>query len=73
MLVLPSGRDVEITAASAARVLLCGGAALAGERFLWWNFVSSDKQRIECAKADWLAQRFGQVPGETQFIPLPEH
>lgn len=73
MLVLSSGRDVEISAASAARVLLCGGAALDGERFLWWNFVSSGKQRIERAKADWLAQRFGQVPGETQFIPLPEH
>ncbi len=73
MLVLPGGGDVEITAASAARVVLCGGAPLDGERFLWWNFVASDKQRIERAKADWLAQRFGQVPGETEFIPLPEH
>lgn len=73
MLVLPSGGDVEIAAASAARVLVCGGAPLDGERFLWWNFVASSKERIERAKADWLAQRFGHVPGETEFIPLPEH
>ncbi len=73
MLVVPAGGDVEISAASAARAFLCGGAALDGERFLWWNFVASDKQRIERAKADWLAQRLGQVPGETEFIPLPEH
>ena len=73
MLVLPSVGNVEITAVSAARILLCGGAALDGERFLWWNFVASDQRRIERAKADWLTQRFGQVPGETEFIPLPEH
>jgi len=72
MLVLPPGGAVEIVAANAARVLLCGGAPLDGERFLWWNFVASSKERIERAKADWLAQRFGHVPGETEFIPLPE-
>jgi redox-sensitive bicupin YhaK (pirin superfamily) len=73
MIVLPAGRDVEIVADAAAQVLLCGGAPLDGERFLWWNFVASSKERIERAKADWLAQAFGQVPGETEFIPLPEH
>ena len=72
MLVLASGGDARIEAAGPARVLLCGGAPLDGERFLWWNFVASSQQRIEQAKADWLAQRFGQVPGETEFIPLPE-
>ncbi len=72
MLVVPGAGDVEIKAANAARVFLCGGAALDGERFLWWNFVASERQRIERAKADWLAQRLGQVPGETEFIPLPE-
>lgn len=72
MLVLAAGGDVEVATAGAARVLLCGGAPLDGERFLWWNFVSSSKQRIERAKADWLAQRLGQVPGESEFIPLPE-
>jgi redox-sensitive bicupin YhaK (pirin superfamily) len=72
MQVLAPGGDVELVAASEARVLLCGGAPLDGERFLWWNFVASSQERIERAKADWLAMRFGQVPGETEFIPLPE-
>ncbi len=72
MLVCAPDGDVRIAADSTARVLLCGGAALDGERFLWWNFVSSSRERIERAKRDWLEQRFGQVPGENEFIPLPE-
>ena len=52
--------------------MLVGGAPLDGERFLWWNFVSSSKERIEAAKDDWRAQRFGRVPGETEWIPLPD-
>ena len=56
-----------------ARVLLLGGAAMDGPRHLFWNFVSSSRERIEQAKADWKAGRFGKVPGdETEFIPLPE-
>jgi hypothetical protein len=44
-----------------------------GARHVWWNFVSSSAARIEQAKADWNAGRFGKVPGdETEFIPLPE-
>ncbi len=44
-----------------------------GPRHIWWNFVSSRKERIEAAKADWKAGRFGLVPGDTtEFIPLPE-
>jgi redox-sensitive bicupin YhaK (pirin superfamily) len=55
-----------------ARVMLFGGAPLDGERHLWWNFVSTRRERIEQAKADWQAQRFGVVPGdEEEFIPLP--
>lgn len=55
-----------------ARVLLLGGAAMDGPRYLFWNFVSSSRERIEQAKADWKAGRFGTVPGdETEFIPLP--
>jgi len=73
MHVLAEGRDVDVSAASDALVLICGGAPLDGERFLWWNFVASTHERIERAKADWAAQRFGQVPGETEFIPLPDH
>lgn len=72
MHVLAEGREVELAAATAARALICGGAPLDGERIIWWNFVASSRSRIERAKADWVAQRFGQVPGETEFIPLPE-
>ena len=56
----------------ASRVMLFGGAPLDGERHLWWNFVSSSRERIEQAKTDWAAQRFGKVAGDEQeFIPLP--
>ncbi|MGH8172614.1 MAG: pirin family protein [Rhodanobacteraceae bacterium] len=73
MHVLAGGRDVEVRAQSDARALICGGAALDGERLLWWNFVASSPDRIERAKAAWGEQRFGTVPGETEFIPLPDH
>lgn len=67
------GGAADIVARTAARVVLFGGAPLDGERQLWWNFVAATPQRIEQAKADWLAGRFGRVPGdETEFIPLPD-
>ena len=72
MHVLASGGDVELRSESGGRLLICGGASLDGERLLWWNFVASTHARIERAKADWAAQRLGQVPGETEFIPLPD-
>ena len=53
-------------------MLLLAGEPLDGERFLWWNFVSSRRSRVAQAAADWKAGRFGAVPGETEFIPLPE-
>jgi redox-sensitive bicupin YhaK (pirin superfamily) len=56
-----------------ARLLLLGGAPMDGPRYLFWNFVASSPERIEQAKADWNAGRFGKVPGdEAEFIPLPE-
>ena len=56
-----------------ARLLLLGGATMDGPRFIFWNFVSSSRERIEQAKADWKAGRFAKVPGdEHEFIPLPE-
>ena len=73
MAMLPAGANVEIRAARPARVILCGGDPLDGERHLWWNFVSSSRERIERAKADWTAMRYPPVPGETEFIPLPEY
>jgi redox-sensitive bicupin YhaK (pirin superfamily) len=69
--VLTPGVPVQIDARAEAKVMLLGGAPI-GPRFMWWNFVSSRKERIEQAKADWAAQRIGKVPGETEFIPLPQ-
>jgi redox-sensitive bicupin YhaK (pirin superfamily) len=72
MLVFRAGDEVPLTARVRTRVLLLGGAPLDGPRQVWWNFVSSSPERIEQAKADWKAGRFAAVPGETEFIPLPE-
>lgn len=72
MLVLKPGAQPRIVARGAARLMVLGGAPLDGERNLWWNFVSSSKDRIEQAKADWRAGNWPKVPGETEFIPLPE-
>ena len=56
-----------------ARLLLLGGAVMDGPRYLFWNFVSSSRERIQQAKDDWKAGRFGTVPGDDkEFIPLPE-
>ncbi|MEP6484221.1 MAG: pirin family protein [Rudaea sp.] len=71
MAVLPTGTDVVIRATDSAHVLIFGGDALDGERHLWWNFVSSSRERIERAKADWAQSRFPRVVDETEFIPLP--
>lgn len=68
---LVAGTEVEILAAAPTRAVFFGGAPLDGERHLFWNFVSSSRERIEQAKQDWQAQRLGQVPGESEFIPLP--
>jgi redox-sensitive bicupin YhaK (pirin superfamily) len=72
MLVLRAGAPVVIEALEDARLMLVGGEPLDGPRNIWWNFVSSSRDRMEQAKADWKAGRFGPVPGETEFIPLPE-
>lgn len=70
--VLEAGTSGMVSAESAARVMFAGGDALDGERHIWWNFVSSSRERIEQAKKDWREQRFAGVPGEDDFIPLPE-
>jgi redox-sensitive bicupin YhaK (pirin superfamily) len=72
LLVFRPGDRITVTAATPARVAVVGGAAMDGPRHIWWNFVSSRKERIEQAKADWKAGRFEAVPGEAEFIPLPE-
>ncbi len=71
--VFRTGKPVRIVAGpQGAKTMLLGGAAMDGPRHIWWNFVSSSKERIEQAKAAWRDQALGQVPGETEYIPLPE-
>ncbi|HSM30693.1 MAG TPA: pirin family protein [Woeseiaceae bacterium] len=70
--ILENGAAGTVTAESAARIMFAGGDALEGERFIWWNFVASSRERIEQAKKDWREQRFDGVPGETDYVPLPE-
>ncbi len=71
MAVAAEGKSVQLQALEDSRVMVIGGDAL-GPRTVWWNFVSSSKARIEQAKADWKERRFDQVPGDDEFIPLPD-
>lgn len=71
--VLAPGHPMTLRADLAARVMLLGGAAFSTPRHVFWNFVSSSRERINQAKDDWKARRFALVPGDDQeFIPLPE-
>jgi redox-sensitive bicupin YhaK (pirin superfamily) len=72
LLVFRPGDEITVTAESAARFLVLGGDPMDGPRHVWWNFVASDLDRIEEAKARWRQGLFPAVPGETEFIPLPE-
>jgi redox-sensitive bicupin YhaK (pirin superfamily) len=71
MVVLAPGATPELTAPRGGRVVVVGGDSL-GHRFVSWNFVATTRERIRAAEDDWRAQRFAKVPGETEFIPLPE-
>ena len=70
--VLTPGVVTRLSADVAVRIAVIGGDKLDGHRFIWWNFVSSRKERIAQAGDDWLAQKMGQVDGDQEFIPLPE-
>ena len=73
LLVFRPGDRISILATAQSRLMLLGGEPMDGPRHIWWNFVSSSKDRIDAAKADWKAKRFPFVPGDTdEFIPLPE-
>jgi redox-sensitive bicupin YhaK (pirin superfamily) len=72
LLVFDIGSEVRLRGAPGARLMVFGGPALDVPRYVWWNFVSSRRERIEQAAADWKAGRFAPVPGESDFIPLPE-
>lgn len=69
--VIAAGGDPHLNAHSPSRVMLIGGASI-GTRHVWWNFVSSRRERIEQAKADWRDGRFAAVPGDSEYIPLPD-
>jgi redox-sensitive bicupin YhaK (pirin superfamily) len=73
LLVFKPGDRISILANSQSRLMLLGGEPMDGRRHIWWNFVSSSKERIDQAKEDWRRKRFALVPGdEKEFIPLPE-
>jgi redox-sensitive bicupin YhaK (pirin superfamily) len=72
LLVFRPGEPVALRADGAARLMLLGGATMDSPRHIYWNFVSSSRERIEQAKQDWREGRFAPVPGETERIPLPD-
>lgn len=71
MAVLAPGPGFRLAAREASRCFLIGGAPV-GTTYIWWNFVAGDMARIELAKEKWRAGKFPKVPGEDEFIPLPE-
>ncbi|WP_136620712.1 MULTISPECIES: pirin family protein [Mesorhizobium] len=73
LLVFRPGDEIVVSSQTGAHFMLFGGASLGSQRYIWWNFVSSSKERIEQAKQEWKTGRFDIVPGdEEEFIPLPE-
>jgi redox-sensitive bicupin YhaK (pirin superfamily) len=74
LLVFKPGEEIVVSSERGAHFMLFGGASLGSQRYIWWNFVSSSKERIEQAKQEWKTGRFDIVPGdEEEFIPLPEN
>lgn len=73
LLAFRPGDEIVVSSERGAHLMLFGGASLGSKRYIWWNFVSSSKERIEQAKEEWRSGRFDIVPGdEDEFIPLPE-
>jgi redox-sensitive bicupin YhaK (pirin superfamily) len=71
--VLEPGKNYILQAKGDTRVMLLGGERFPTPRYIWWNFVASSHERIERAKEQWQRQQFPAVPGETEFIPLPNY
>jgi redox-sensitive bicupin YhaK (pirin superfamily) len=70
--VLAPGAAATLRSETGAHVMLCGGAPMDGPRHVWWNFVSSSRERIQQAREDWTAGRFILPPDDSgEFIPLP--
>ncbi|MES2484178.1 MAG: pirin-like C-terminal cupin domain-containing protein, partial [Pseudomonadota bacterium] len=72
MAVLEPGQPLQLEGEGDTRLAVVGGQPLDGPRHMWWNFVHSRPERVREAAADWEAGRFARIPGETEFIPLPE-
>lgn len=72
LLIFRPGDRITVKTKKLTRMMFLGGDALEGPRHIWWNFVSSSKERIEQAKQDWKNGHFAPIPNETGFIPLPE-
>lgn len=73
LLVFRPGDEIVVSSEAGAHLMLFGGASIGSPRYIWWNFVSSSKERIEQAKEEWRTGRFDIVPGDAEeFIPLPE-
>ena len=73
LLAFRPGDEIVVGSERGAHLMLFGGASLGSKRYIWWNFVSSSKERIEQAKEEWRTGRFDIVPGdEEEFVPLPE-
>lgn len=72
LIVLDAATRPRLRARTPLKAMLLGGEPLDAPRHLWWNFVSTSRDRIEQAKQDWIEGRFGAIEGETEFIPLPE-
>ena len=70
--VLAPGAAMRLASDTGGRVMLLGGEAFQTKRHVWWNFVSSSRERINQAKDDWRAGNFPHVPGEHEFIPIPD-
>jgi redox-sensitive bicupin YhaK (pirin superfamily) len=72
LIVIRPGAQAALRATEPSRLAAIGGEVMDGPRFVWWNFVSSDRERIRAARAEWEAGRFQMVEGDPDFMPAPE-
>jgi redox-sensitive bicupin YhaK (pirin superfamily) len=72
LVVFKPGAEIVLRASGATRLMVLGGEPLGEKRHIYWNFVSSNQERIAQAALDWRDRRFPGVPGETEFTPLPD-
>ncbi|MGO9389934.1 pirin family protein [Rhodoblastus sp.] len=72
LVVVRPDAEVALRAVAKSRLVALGGDILEGPRFVWWNFVSSSRERIRAARADWESGKFSAIEGDPEFIPAPE-